>query len=78
MCDFLNLLMIIRADHTCSPVNYKSVDDKNLNCNLKKQSSKKQARQLFKRLKVGMIEPDDLNEHEIDLLYRYYPFLFER
>ena len=37
---------------------------------------KRRARMLFKRLKIGLTTFDELNEDDVKLLRRYYPFLF--
>ncbi|WP_457590745.1 hypothetical protein [Geoglobus sp.] len=44
---------------------------------MSKYREKKRARMVFKKLKAGLIAPEQLSEEDIALLRRYYPFLFK-
>ncbi|VUT28019.1 MAG: hypothetical protein SYNGOMJ08_00578 [Candidatus Syntrophoarchaeum sp. GoM_oil] len=64
-------------DISVDPLERALVAGKELKHSLKKMNDRQRAGQIFKRLKAHMIVDDDLNEREIYLLYRYYPFLFK-
>jgi len=42
----------------------------------KKGYTYKNAHRLFKQLKVGMKKENDLTDDEVEMLHRYFPFMF--
>ncbi len=43
---------------------------------MSKYKEKRRARIIFKRLKVGLSRIEDLSNEDLELLKKYYPFLF--